>query len=163
MAQRPFLPAGKKPDRIKRRKHQCQSTLREKLDFLTIKYKTTEFYKVFNLQLKNFALSNLKSLEKYYAVDLGLHYFLLGNKTGNEGFILENIVYLELVRRGYEIYVGKFGDMEVDFVTIKNGLPEYYQVSLSVTMESDKSMHWTGSAPAHVLPYRGKAGCCSNR
>ncbi len=91
------------------------------------------FYKATRYDIKGKEF--LKSLEKYYAVDAGLHYFMLGSKTGNEGFILENIIYLELLRRGYEIYVGKFGDMEVDFVAIKNGLPEYYQVSLSVTNE----------------------------
>lgn len=91
------------------------------------------FYKTSRYDIKGKEF--LKSLEKYYAVDTGLCYFMLGNKTGNEGFILENIIYLELLRRGYEIYVGKFGDMEVDFVAIKNGLPEYYQVSLSVTNE----------------------------
>lgn len=91
------------------------------------------FYKATRYDIKGKEF--LKSLEKYYAVDTGLHYFMLGSKTGNEGFILENIVYLELLRRGYEIYVGKYGDMEVDFVAIKNGLPEYYQVSLSVINE----------------------------
>lgn len=91
------------------------------------------FYKATRYDIKGKEF--LKSLEKYYAVDTGLHYFMLGSKTGNEGFLLENIVYLELLRRGYEVYVGKFADMEVDFVAIKNGLPEYYQVSLSVTNE----------------------------
>ena len=91
------------------------------------------FYKATRYDIKGKEF--LKSLEKYYAVDTGLYYFMLGSKTGNEGFILENVVYLELLRRGYEIYVGKYGDMEVDFVAIKNGLPEYYQVSLSVINE----------------------------
>lgn len=91
------------------------------------------FYKATRYDIKGKEF--LKSLEKYYAVDTGLHYFMLGSKTGNEGFLLENIVYLELLRQGYEVYVGKFGDMEIDFVAIKNGLPEYYQVSLSVTNE----------------------------
>ena len=101
----------------------CYSALTESYLF----YKATRY----DIKGKEF----LKSLEKYYAVDTGLHYFMLGSKTGNEGFLLENIVYLELLRRGYEVYVGKFADMEVDFVAIKNGLPEYYQVSLSVTNE----------------------------
>lgn len=91
------------------------------------------FYKATRYDIKGKEF--LKSLEKYYAVDTGLYYFMFGSKTGNEGFILENVVYLELLRRGYEIYVGKYGDMEVDFVAIKNGLPEYYQVSLSVINE----------------------------
>lgn len=101
----------------------CYSALTESYLF----YKATRY----DIKGKEF----LKSLEKYYAVDTGLHYFMLGSKTGNEGLLLENIVYLELLRRGYEVYVGKFADMEVDFVAIKNGLPEYYQVSLSVTNE----------------------------
>ena len=101
----------------------CYSALTESYLF----YKATRY----DIKGKEF----LKSLEKYYAVDTGLHYFMLGSKTGNEGFLLENIIYLELLRRGYEVYVGKFADMEVDFVAIKNGLPEYYQVSLSVTNE----------------------------
>lgn len=101
----------------------CYSALTESYLF----YKATRY----DIKGKEF----LKSLEKYYAVDTGLHYFMLGSKTGNEGFLLENIVYLELLRRGYEVYVGKFANMEVDFVAIKNGLPEYYQVSLSVTNE----------------------------
>ena len=101
----------------------CYSALTESYLF----YKATRY----DIKGKEF----LKSLEKYYAVDTGLHYFMLGSKTGNEGFLLENIVYVELLRRGYEVYVGKFADMEVDFVAIKNGLPEYYQVSLSVTNE----------------------------
>lgn len=101
----------------------CYSALTESYLF----YKATRY----DIKGKEF----LKSLEKFYAVDTGLHYFMLGSKTGNEGLLLENIVYLELLRRGYEVYVGKFADMEVDFVAIKNGLPEYYQVSLSVTNE----------------------------
>lgn len=101
----------------------CYSALTESYLF----YKATRY----DIKGKEF----LKSLEKFYAVDTGLHYFMLGSKTGNEGLLLENIVYLELLRRGYEVYVGKFANMEVDFVAIKNGLPEYYQVSLSVTNE----------------------------
>lgn len=88
------------------------------------------FYKATRYDVKGKEF--LKSLEKYYAVDMGLRFFMLGNKTGNEGFILENVVFLELLRRGYEVYVGKYNDLEIDFVAIKNGFIEYYQVSLSV-------------------------------
>lgn len=88
------------------------------------------FYKATRYDIKGKEF--LKSLEKYYAVDMGLRFFMLGNKTGNEGFILENIIYLELLRRGYEIYVGKYNDFEIDFVAIKDGNIEYYQVALSV-------------------------------
>lgn len=71
--------------------------------------------------------------EKYYLADIGLRYYLLGTRDVDQGRILENIVYLELCRRGYEVYVGKIGTTEVDFVAIsEDGKIEYYQVSLSV-------------------------------
>ncbi|MDR3156877.1 MAG: ATP-binding protein [Lactobacillales bacterium] len=69
---------------------------------------------------------------KYYPVDQALRRALLGSKRPNLGNRLENIVYMELRRRGYEIYVGNVGELEVDFVTIKDGITEYYQVSLTV-------------------------------
>ena len=77
----------------------------------------------------------LKTNEKYYAVDIGLRYFLLGTKKTDLGRILENIVFLELIRRGYEVYLGKVGTLEVDFVAVKNGNIEYYQVAQTVQYE----------------------------
>lgn len=74
----------------------------------------------------------LKTGEKYYLADVGLRYMLLGNKAQDFGHILENIVYLELLRRGYKVYVGKVGTQEVDFIALKGTDTEYYQVSLSV-------------------------------
>ena len=59
---------------------------------------------------------HLKTLEKYYVVDIGLRFMLLGNKRADAGHILENVVYLELLRRGYDVYVGKVDEFEVDFV-----------------------------------------------
>lgn len=72
---------------------------------------------------------------KYYPVDPALRRALLGQKRPNFGSRLENVVYLELKRRGYEVYVGVLGNTEVDFVAIKNGIREYYQVSLTVQDE----------------------------
>ena len=77
----------------------------------------------------------LKTQEKYYAADMGLRYFLLGSKTGDEGHILENIIYLELLRRGYEIFIGKVDEFEVDFITKRQGEYAYYQVALTVRDE----------------------------
>lgn len=74
----------------------------------------------------------LQTNEKYYLVDIGLRYFLLGSKKADMGRILENIIYLELLRRGYEVYIGKVGTLEVDFVAVKNGNIEYYQVAQTV-------------------------------
>ncbi len=73
---------------------------------------------------------------KYYVADPGLRSYLLGKKADSDmGHILENIVYLELLRRGYKVYVGKVGELEVDFVAEnRNGL-KYYQVALSVRDE----------------------------
>lgn len=72
---------------------------------------------------------------KYYAADIGLRYFILGTKQVDMGHILENIVYLELIRRGYEVHIGKIGDVEVDFIAIGVEGKEYYQVSQTVLEE----------------------------
>ncbi len=72
---------------------------------------------------------------KYYVADIGLRYFILGTKQADMGHILENIVYLELIRRGYEVHIGKVGDAEVDFIAIGAEGEEYYQVSQSVLEE----------------------------
>lgn len=77
----------------------------------------------------------LKTLEKYYVVDIGLRYMLLGSRQMDAGHILENVVYLELLRRGYDVYVGKINSFEVDFVAQNSKGTWYYQVALSVRDE----------------------------
>ena len=73
---------------------------------------------------------------KYYAVDMGLRSYLLGKKANSDmGHILENIVYLELLRRGFKVYVGKVDDLEVDFVAENRDGLRYFQVALSVRDE----------------------------
>lgn len=67
----------------------------------------------------------LTSGSKCYVSDMGLRSYLFGTKKMDVGHILENIVYLELLRRGYEIYVGKIGTAELDFIAI-NGLYSTY-------------------------------------
>lgn len=73
---------------------------------------------------------------KYYVADIGLRYFILGTKKTDFGHILENIIYLELLRRGYEIYIGKVGNAEVDFIAISDKGTEYYQVAYTVMEEN---------------------------
>lgn len=70
----------------------------------------------------------LKTGEKYYVSDLGIRYFILGRKLGDRGHILENVIYLELLRRGYDVYIGKVDDYEVDFVAINSNGRLYVQV-----------------------------------
>ena len=94
---------------------------------------------------------------KYYAVDSGLRSYLLGKKADSDmGHILENIVYLELLRRGYKVYVGKVDDLEVDFVAENRDGLKYYQVALSVRDENVlerelKSLQKTGDHYPKIL------------
>ncbi len=74
----------------------------------------------------------LKTNPKYYATDPGLRKVVLGNAPRDEGHLLENIVYFELLRRGYRVYVGKAGNAEVDFVAIGEYGEEYYQVAYTL-------------------------------
>jgi predicted AAA+ superfamily ATPase len=75
---------------------------------------------------------NLRSLSKYYAVDLGLRNHILGFRSRDRGYILENIVFLELRRRGYDVYVGKLYDKEIDFVAQRAQEMLYVQVAETV-------------------------------
>ena len=75
---------------------------------------------------------------KYYLCDLGLRYYLLGSKRADIGHILENIVYLELLRRGYDIHVGKAGTAEIDFIAVGEEGEEYYQVAQTVVSADGK-------------------------
>lgn len=75
---------------------------------------------------------HLKTLEKYYVVDIGLRYTLLGRREFDVGHVLENVVYLELLRRGYTVYIGRVADTEVDFIATNQVDTLYYQVAASV-------------------------------
>lgn len=87
-------------------------------------------YKVGRYDVKG--KQHLKSLEKYYLVDVSLRRLLLGDKNTDIGHILENIVYLELLRRGYEVSIGKVEDKEIDFIASSGGDKIYYQVAASI-------------------------------
>ncbi len=84
-------------------------------------------YKITGYDIKG--KQQLDSNAKYYVSDLGLRYFILGRKIGDFGHILENVIYLELLRRGYEVYIGKSNNYEVDFVAINNKGKIYIQVA----------------------------------
>jgi predicted AAA+ superfamily ATPase len=92
----------------------------------------------------------LKTGDKYYAADIGLRYALLGTKKADMGHILENVVFLELARRGYEIYIGKVGRTEVDFIAISEEGEEYYQVAYTV-IDADGSTLRRELAPLEAV------------
>lgn len=77
----------------------------------------------------------LKANKKYYIVDLGIRNYLLPRKSYDLGFTLENIVYFELLKRGYKVYVGKLGNKEVDFVCLKDNIFTYFQVTASLSLK----------------------------
>ncbi len=91
-------------------------------------------YKVNRYNIKGKAY--LSNLSKYYIVDIGLRNQLLGNRNIDFRHIFENIIYLELLRREKNVYVGQFGDKEVDFVVLNGEKVEYYQVALTVLDEN---------------------------
>ena len=78
----------------------------------------------------------LKSNKKYYIVDLGLRNHILTKKKYDLGFSIENIVYFELLRRGYQVNIGKSGNLEIDFIAKKAGEYTYFQVTADLTSET---------------------------
>lgn len=86
----------------------------------------------YNIKGKEF----LSTLSKYYVTDLGLRQMILGNRNIDMGHILENIIYLELLRRKGNVYVGQFDKNEIDFVIVNSNEIEYYQVALTVLDEN---------------------------
>jgi predicted AAA+ superfamily ATPase len=77
----------------------------------------------------------LKANRKFYMVDLGIRNHILPRRNYDLGFSIENIVYFELLRRGYKVTMGKYGNTEVDFVTEKQGVYTYFQVTADMTSE----------------------------
>lgn len=99
----------------------------------------------------------LKTEEKYFIADQGLREAIIGSNTKSIELILENIVFLELKRRGYDLYVGKVFDKEIDFVAVKENKISYYQVTYLMTNEETRSRefnvykHLTDNYPKYVL------------
>ena len=94
------------------------------------------FYSVGRYDVKGKQL--LKTLGKNYIIDMGFRNMLLGYRDGDRGHILENIVFLELLRRDYRVYIGKVGDTEVDFVAEKPDDKMYIQVTESMQSEETR-------------------------
>ena len=93
------------------------------------------FYEASRYNIKGRKL--LTTQNKYYVVDLSLRNLFVKTSSSNIGHILEDIVYLELIRRGYEVYIGQFDDKEIDFVAIDSQQQiSYYQVSATTLDES---------------------------
>lgn len=80
----------------------------------------------------------LKTLEKYYIVDMGIRNQLTGLRNTDYGHVLENLVYLELLRRGYHVAIGKVGALEVDFVARKADEKLYFQVAATILDETTR-------------------------
>lgn len=92
------------------------------------------FYDIkrFDIKGKDF----LRTLGKYYIVDIGLRNYLLGFRNRDSGHALENVIYFELLRRGYDVSIGKVDNMEVDFIAVKADDKFYIQVTESMADES---------------------------
>lgn len=108
-----------------------QNTIDDYIEALVQAY---VFYQVDRYDVEGKQL--LKQNGKFYIVDLGLRRYLLPKREYDLGYSLENVVYLELLRRGYEVNVGKMGQAEVDFVAKKDNVISYYQVTASLTEQT---------------------------
>ena len=111
-----------------------------KIDTKTVeRYMTALTESFFVYQAKRYDIKGrqlLKTLGKYYLVDVGLRRMLLGSRSYDAGRILENVAYLELLRRYREVYIGKVNNLEVDFVAVNSEGLAYFQVAASVREES---------------------------
>jgi len=95
------------------------------------------FYRADRYDIKGKEL--LKTLSKWYIVDMGFRNLLLGYRDADRGHILENLVYLELLRRGYTVYIGKVGPLEVDFIATNQSEKRYIQVTETMLGEETRA------------------------
>lgn len=106
-------------------------------NYLNMLEKSFIMYKADRTDIRNKSL--FKTLGKYYISDTGIRNIVLGFRNINEGHLLENVVFLELLRRGYRVNIGKTNDYEVDFVAETPNIIKYYQVTQSLLNEDVKN------------------------
>ncbi len=106
-------------------------------NYLSMLEKSFIMYKADRTDIKSKAL--LKTLGKYYISDTGIRNIILGFRNINEGHLLENVVYLELLRRGFKVSIGKTNNYEVDFVAENPNTIKYYQVTRTLVDEKVKT------------------------
>jgi len=106
-------------------------------NYLNMLEKSFIMYKADRTDIRSKAL--LKTLGKYYISDIGIRNIILGFRNIDEGHLLENVVYLELLRRGYKVNIGKFNDYEVDFIAENPNMIKYYQVTKSLLNDDVKN------------------------
>ena len=127
-----FLSSQEKGESIK------SSTIASYLDTLEKAYIV---YRADRFDIKG--KEQLKTLSKFYVSDTGIRNMLMGYSDGDMGHVLESVVYFELLRRGYQVFIGKWYDSEVDFLAINQNTRKYYQVTLSLMNESVKEREMT--------------------
>jgi len=116
-----------------RSKKPATHTIQAYLSALTESY---IFYEIKRFDIKG--KEYLRTLGKYYIVDIGLRNYLLGFRNGDAGHILENVVFFELLRRGYDVAIGKIDNKEVDFIATKTNDKKYIQVTESMTSDETR-------------------------
>ena len=108
-----------------------KKTIQSYIDYLTNAF---AFYRMRRFDVKG--RKYLQTDDKFYLVDISFRYSLLGTKTLDYGYVLENVIAIELLRRGYEVYAGKLYRKEIDFVALKENKRTYFQVAYSISDET---------------------------
>jgi predicted AAA+ superfamily ATPase len=133
-----FLSAQEKGESVK------SSTI---TSYLSTLEKAYIIYRVNRFDIKG--KEQLKTLSKFYVTDTGIRNALMGYSGGDMGHVLETVVYFELLRRGYHVFIGKWYNSEVDFLAIRQDTRKYYQVTLSMMDESVKTRELASLTAIH--------------
>ena len=114
-------------------KRRCKPSINTVQAYIDALLEAYFFYEIKRFDIKG--KGYMKTLGKYYIVDIGLRNYLLGFRNRDSGHALENVVYFELLRRGYDVAIGKIGDAEIDFIAAKADEKLYVQVTESMLSE----------------------------